>query len=62
MSTAERVPEDMGTRLQKLLQERRYTASEVARALNIPKATLSCWVGRGAMAPRNPMVIKQLAE
>lgn len=62
MSTAERMPEDMGTRLQKLLQEKRYTASEVARALNIPKASFSCWIGRGAIAPRNPMVLKQLAE
>jgi transcriptional regulator with XRE-family HTH domain len=62
MSPADRLPEDMGTRLQKLLQEKRYTASEVARALNIPKATLSCWIGRGGRFPQNPVVIKQLAE
>lgn len=62
MSPADRLPDDMGSRLQRLLQERRYTASEVARALNIPKATLSCWIGRGGRFPQDPLLIKQLAE
>lgn len=62
MSPADRVPEDMGARLQKLLQDKRYTASEVARALKIPKASLSCWIGRGGRFSQNPIVIKQLAE
>ncbi|MBS1983066.1 MAG: helix-turn-helix transcriptional regulator [Bdellovibrionales bacterium] len=62
MSPVDRLPEDMGSRLQKLLQEKHYTASQVAQALNIPKATFSCWIGRGGRFPQNPLLIKQLAE
>lgn len=62
VKTTTRLPEDIGARLENLLRREGKRASQVALALNIPKASLSCWIGRGSKGPRDPMIIKRLAE
>lgn len=50
-----------GENLEKLMSERRFSVSALAKHLAIPSKTVHEWVGKGGRMPRNPDVLKKIA-
>lgn len=52
----------LGVKLHSLIQEKKVSISEVARAIEVSPKTLSEWVGTNARFPSNPGAIKKMAN
>lgn len=50
-----------GENLEKLMKERRFSVSALAKHLEVPAKTVHEWVGKGGRMPRNPEVLKNIA-
>lgn len=51
-----------GSNLEYLMKEKRVTARELARTLNVPYKTVQDWIASGSRMPRNPEALKKLAD
>jgi transcriptional regulator with XRE-family HTH domain len=51
-----------GKNLESLMKQRPVSARALAKKLNIPYKTVQEWIGADARMPRNPDILKDLAE
>lgn len=51
-----------GQTLEKLMSSREVTASQLARKIGEPVKSVHEWIGPNGRMPRNPQVLKKLAE
>lgn len=51
-----------GSNLERLMKEKRVSARELARTLNVPYKTVQDWIASGSRMPRNPEALKKLSE
>ena len=52
---------EFGENLERLLTERKISARELAKQLDVPAKSVQEWVGKGARVPRDLDVIQKLA-
>jgi transcriptional regulator with XRE-family HTH domain len=51
-----------GENLETLMREKRFSVSVIAKELSMPAKTVHEWVGKDGRMPRNPDVLKRLAD
>ena len=51
-----------GENLESLMREKRFSVSIIAKELKLPAKTIHEWVGKDGRMPRNPDVLKRLAD
>jgi len=52
----------MGETLLKLMHERNLSGRALAQGINVSHKSVQEWLGKGARMPRDPSIIKKLAE